>query len=110
MKKSSSANRMRPRHSVLDAHNRTVDNKIISVVHTEDGNDSKLSLDEEPTPETATASKILRHSQDAAAKRGGHAGSMHRFLEDKRPKEQIKSHSYTASAIHNQQDSFQKPK
>ena len=103
---------MRPRHSVLDAHNKTVDNtKIISVVHTEDGNDecSRLSLDEEPQPETTT-NKILRHSQDAAAKRGGHAGSMHRFLEDKRPKEQIKSHSYTASAINHQQDSFQKPK
>lgn len=84
-------------------------------MHTEDGNDdcSKLSLDEEPTPETTT-NKILRHSQDAAAKRSGHAGSMHRFLEDKRPKEQIKSHSYTASAINHhqqqQQDSFQKPK
>ena len=104
---------MRPRHSVLDAHNKTVDTKIISVMNTEDGNDecSKLSLDEEPTPETTT-NKMLRHSQDAtvAAKRGGHAGSMHRFLEDKRPKEQIKSHSYTASAINHQQDSFQKPK
>ena len=121
MKKSSSANRVRPRHG-HDAHNRTVDNtKIISIIHTDQGADdecSKLILDEEPTSE---GNKILRHSQDVtatagtisstAAKRGAHASSMHRFLEDKRPKEQIKSHSYTASAINQQQqDSFQKPK
>jgi len=117
MKKSSSANRVRPRHTHHDGQNKTLDTtKIISVIHTDQGVDdecSKMILDEEPTSET---NKILRHSQDVTVgtgtvKRGGHAGSMHRFLEDKRPKEQIKSHSYTASAIHNQQqDSFQKPK
>ena len=113
MKKSSSVNRFGGRVS-HDLHNRTIDTSKIMNTETEaplPGEEEvsksilEENLDKEPTLEI---NKVIRKSYETG-KRNSQISSTNRFLDDKRPKEQFISHSYTASS-HNYFDSFQKPK